>query len=109
MELNNEQILKLSRNFEIKIQNDMEIRNSTNWAGMILAEIKYSKSKILRTLITHRRARWVLPNQARFKILSCLISKSSKNQEFIKTTSQFQARSENLKSQNLNFKQDPRI
>ena len=40
---------------------------------------------------------------------SCLISKSSKNLEFIKTTSQFQARSDNLKSQNLNFKQDLRI
>ena len=57
----------------------------------------------------HRRARWVLPYQARFKIFSCLISNSSKNQEFIQTTSQFQARSENLKNQNLNCKQDPRI
>ena len=55
----------------------------------------------------HRRARLVLPYQARFKI--CLISNSSKNREFIQTTSKFQARSENLKSQNLNFKQDPRI
>ena len=54
----------------------------------------------------HRRARWVLPYQARFKTCSCLISNPSKNQEFIQTTSQFQARSENLKSKNLNFKQD---
>jgi hypothetical protein len=45
----------------------------------------------------HRRARWLLTNQARFKILSRVISKSSKNQEFMKTTYQFQARSENLK------------
>jgi hypothetical protein len=59
--------------------------------------------------LAHRRARLVLPYQARFKIWSCLISNSSKNQEFIQTTSQFQAISENLKSQNLNFKQDPRI
>ena len=55
------------------------------------------------------RARCILTYQARFKIMSCLISKSSKNQEFNKTTSQFQARPENLKNQNLNFKQDPRI
>ena len=41
----------------------------------------------------HRRARWVLPYQARFKTCSCFISNSSKNQEFIQTTSRFQARS----------------
>ena len=35
--------------------------------------------------------------------------KSSKNQEFIRTISWFQARSDNLRCQNLNFKQDPRI
>jgi hypothetical protein len=45
----------------------------------------------------------------RFKILSCLISKASKNQESIKSTSRFQARSENQKNQDLHFKQDPRI
>ena len=59
--------------------------------------------------IHHRKAKWVLPYQARFKIFSCLISKSSKNQELNKTKYQFQERSDNLKSHNLNFKQDPRI
>ena len=61
------------------------------------------------SMAEQRRARFILPNQAKFKILSHLISSSSKIQEFIKTKSQFQARSENLKNRNFNFKQDPRI
>ena len=51
----------------------------------------------------------ILPYQARFKILSQLISNSSKIQEFINTTSQFQARSENLTNQDLKYKQDSRM
>ena len=58
--------------------------------------------------ITHRRARWVLPFQARFKTFSCFISNSSKNQECIQTNYQFQARSENLNRKKPNFKQDSR-
>ena len=75
-------------------------------------KIKFGMRIIRNTrtaLKRHRSARWVLPYQARFKTCTCLISNSSKNQEFIQTTSQFQARSENLKSKNLNFKQDSRI
>jgi hypothetical protein len=37
----------------------------------------------------HRRARLVLPFQTIFKICSCLISNSSKNQKLIQTTYQF--------------------
>ena len=58
---------------------------------------------------THRKARWVLPYQARFKIFSCLISNSSNDQEFIQNPPQFQARSEILKSRTHNFKQDQKI
>ena len=49
----------------------------------------------LNEFIIHRRARLVLPFQARFKICSSLISNSSKNQEFIQ--------------EHLIFKQDSRI
>ena len=59
---------------------------------------------ILKSLY-HRRARLVIPYQARFKISSCSLSNSSKNREFIQTTSQFQEKSENLKRENLNFQE----
>ena len=39
--------------------------------------------------------------------MSQLILNSNQIQKFIKTRSQFQARSENVKTQNLNFKHDP--
>ena len=57
----------------------------------------------------HCRARLMISYQALFKIFSQLISNSSKIQEFINTTSQFQARSENLTNQNLKYKQDSRM
>ena len=55
------------------------------------------KSLSMRMTVKHRRARWVLPSQARFKIFDCLISISSKNREFVQRKSQFEARSGNRK------------
>ena len=59
--------------------------------------------------------------EQRFNIFACLLSNPSKNKEFIQRISQFQARSKNFKSQNLqirdreykiqnlNYKQDSRL
>jgi hypothetical protein len=55
----------------------------------------FRKKNIIRK--GHRRAKSILPYQARFKILSYSIQNSIKILEFIKTTSQFQTLSGILK------------
>jgi hypothetical protein len=62
--------------------------DQSNKLGKLLEENNMKLKEVESTPLrqkkgtNHRRARCVLPNQARFKILSCLISKSSKNREF---------------------------